>query len=169
MTRWFIGIGSNIEPRRNVPLILEALAEMVGEVVISPIVETEPVDMRSGNGFLNLAVCVPWSGSATELKSECVAIEERLGRDRGHAQSKYRDRTADLDLLFEIRDKEAIDIGVLPTESYMRPQVETLCGVLGILPMPKSPSIGIVLPMRHRPIGPDSDCLTMSTLERIDP
>jgi 7,8-dihydro-6-hydroxymethylpterin-pyrophosphokinase len=95
-----------------------------------------------------------------------VAIEEQLGRDRGHEQSKYRDRTADLDLLFGLEEGKALHEGALPTESYVRPQMEAMCGVLGLMPMPEAPITGIVLPLSHRPIGPQTDCLVISSLER---
>ncbi len=167
MTRWFIGIGSNIDPRANVPRILDALADLVSEVVVSPIVETRPVAMDSQSDFLNLVVCVPWNDGADALKAVCVAIEASLGRDRDHEESKYRDRTADLDLLFCLENSAEFSPDLLPTESYVRPQAEALCGVLKLMPMPAEPIEGIVMDMPERPIGPKTDCIARgATLER---
>ena len=166
MTRWFIGIGSNIDPRANVPLILEELVHLADEEVISPIIETEPVAIKTHDSFLNLVVCIRWAGTQAELKAECVAIEERLGRDRSHPESKNRDRTADLDLLFSLDDGETLDVSLLPEEDYLRPQAEALAISLNMMAPGKVTITGISLPMEPRAIGPGTDCLTRNSFKR---
>ena len=53
MPRVYVGIGSNIEPGKNVRKGIRALQERFGALVISPVYESEPVGF-TGDNFYNL-------------------------------------------------------------------------------------------------------------------
>lgn len=135
MPTYLLSIGSNIDPRRNVPRILDRLLGLAPDLVASRILETEPVGLRPEGGeppgrFLNLAVALDWPGDAASLKLRLVAIEEALGRDRSSPERKRLSRSADLDIVGELRP--GAEARSMPLESYVRPAVlELLCALGG--------------------------------------
>ena len=101
--RVFIGVGSNLEPRRK--NIISAIGEL-GSVCcvekISPVYETSALlpseAPESWNQpFLNLVVCVEYSGTPPSLLKHLKAIEKKLGSR--HTQ-RWSPRVIDLDILF---------------------------------------------------------------------
>jgi 2-amino-4-hydroxy-6-hydroxymethyldihydropteridine diphosphokinase len=96
MVRAWLSLGSNIERRRHIQQALQDLREHFGELVVSPIYESEAVGCRGGN-FYNLVV-----GIHTDLPIEALVqglreIERQHGRRR--SDDKYAPRTLDIDLL----------------------------------------------------------------------
>jgi len=55
MPRCWVSIGSNIQPEENIRAALADLHQAFGDIVVSPLYETEPVGF-SGDDFLNLVV-----------------------------------------------------------------------------------------------------------------
>lgn len=96
MTRVFIGIGSNIEPERHILAALDALAAQYGELLISPVYESEAIGF-AGPAFLNLVVAFDTEQSLHELSQQLLAIER--GNDYLGGAEKFSSRTLDLDLL----------------------------------------------------------------------
>lgn len=96
MARVFISIGSNIDPRVNIPECVHILEDRFGEMMMSPVYESEPVGFE-GENFYNLVV-----GFDTDLAPEqlvkCLHDIEG-GFDRSRDTGSYSPRTMDLDLL----------------------------------------------------------------------
>jgi len=130
--RYVIGIGSNIEPARNVPAVLEALRDRFGEVAVSRIVHTRPVHMDTERDFYNLAVMIETELEAAALKDVCNAIEIARGRNRADPGSPFKDRPADLDILFEV-DASAAEKARAIEESYYRETVLDLLVSTGVI------------------------------------
>ena len=96
MARVYISIGSNIDRYRHVTAALDALQEWFGELVISPVYESESVGF-DGSDFLNLVV-----GVETDLPvGELSARFKQLERENGCKPDapKFSPRTLDLDIL----------------------------------------------------------------------
>lgn len=92
-----IGIGSNIEPVRNLPAALDLLSELTDLTQCSSVWKTRAVG-SSGPDYLNAVVLVKTGLSYEKLKSDVLSlIESQLGRVR--SDNKYMDRTIDLDVL----------------------------------------------------------------------
>jgi len=120
--RYLLGIGSNVDPEKNVPRILEALLDTFERLELSRIVRTPPVGPMDGGDFLNLVVAVESPRTLTELKSRWRRIETRLGRDREHPDRKRRRRPADIDHLLTLDDgTDRIEAAELPEEPFFRP------------------------------------------------
>jgi len=100
--QYFIALGSNLDPEGNIIKMVEALFKLSEIVDISEIIRTEPVGLTSENYFLNTVVRIESTKNQPELKKELNAIEGDLGRDRSDPSRKYKDRTADLDILFSL-------------------------------------------------------------------
>lgn len=97
-----VGIGSNINPARNIRAAMRLLARRMRVHDISPVYRSQPVGMI-GPDFLNLAVTVCCQGSLPALKTRLDDIETVLGRPRlGAAPGQDpRARTIDLDILLD--------------------------------------------------------------------
>lgn len=97
---WYLcGIGSNIEPERNVPLVLADLLYNYGPLWLSPVLRTQPSGIDTPNLFLNALVVFSSELSPAQLKHQLNRLEEALGRDRSDPQSAFKDRAMDVDIL----------------------------------------------------------------------
>ena len=122
MNHFFLSLGSNQEPAKNVPLMVQALLQISPTIDISRVVRTEPKGFDSPYTFFNLAARIESPLDAKALKEKLVKIEEKLGRDRTHPNRKLRDRPADIDILFEGNPcEDRIPLSWLPPEPYVRP------------------------------------------------
>jgi 2-amino-4-hydroxy-6-hydroxymethyldihydropteridine diphosphokinase len=157
--RYFASIGSNIDPRTNIPLILEELLCGVPQLHISRIIETEAVGMLDNSQpFFNLTAAFDSDLDYAELKAWFVTIETRLGRDRNHPLRKTRGRPADIDMEFRLtRDNQQVLLASLSPEPHIRPMLIELLAFLNIahfdnrlLPM------GDLINLHDLPIGLDA-------------
>ena len=96
---YVLGIGSNIEPEKNVPRIVDQLISEFGMILISRFHETAPVGMHTDRLFINFCVFARTTFEPAACKAACTNIEVKLGRDRTHPCRKTRDRAADIDVL----------------------------------------------------------------------
>ncbi|GGC70390.1 2-amino-4-hydroxy-6-hydroxymethyldihydropteridine diphosphokinase [Marinobacter halophilus] len=96
MSRVYISIGSNIERYRHVTAALDALEAWFGELVISPVYESESVGFE-GSDFLNLVVGIDTDLAVGELSRRFKQLEADNGRMR--SAPKFSPRTLDLDIL----------------------------------------------------------------------
>lgn len=113
----FIGIGSNIEPRKqHIDSALEHLAKhnQITIVKQSSIYETAPVDYTEQDLFLNMVVKVETSLQSLDLLAYCQEIEKKLGRDRDTEQIEKGPRTMDLDILLFNDENRDLDILRIP-------------------------------------------------------
>jgi len=95
MSRVYVGIGSNIEPRRNVPHALRLLEERFGPLTVSPVYECPAVGFE-GADFLNLVVGFDTGADPLEVVQALRCIEAHCGRRRAGVMAS---RTIDLDFL----------------------------------------------------------------------
>jgi len=101
MVTAYVGLGSNLgEPERQIEQALELLAAEEGIELraVSTLRWTDPVGYEDQPRFLNGAAEVETSLGARELLQRLLAIERRLGRERGE-RPRFGPRTIDLDLL----------------------------------------------------------------------
>ena len=79
MTPIFLGLGSNTERELHLTAGLDALAEFVRDLRCSPVFESRPVGIKSGN-FYNLVVSARTELSLQELDRRLKFIEADNGR-----------------------------------------------------------------------------------------
>jgi len=92
----WLGLGSNINAEVNIRSAVSALRSHYGELVISPVYESEAVGFE-GENFLNLVVGVETDETIEQLNLVLKQIEDDNGRSRGG--EKFSSRTLDIDIL----------------------------------------------------------------------
>jgi len=106
-----ISVGSNLGDRRAaIAFAVDRLSQIVSNLRLSNIIETEPVGegMEGQPRFLNAAIAGTTTMDARTLLDALLAIEGGLGRQRPHPNAA---RTLDLDLI--LFGDEIIDEGDL--------------------------------------------------------
>ncbi len=92
-----VGLGSNIEPSKNIPEAKKIIAQKQKVIAESKFVVTKPIGSTTQPDFLNGALLIETSLSLEDLKTDLKNIERQLGR---HKQAdKYAPRTIDLDIV----------------------------------------------------------------------
>jgi 2-amino-4-hydroxy-6-hydroxymethyldihydropteridine diphosphokinase len=113
MTKCFIALGTNIEPRHThlqEAQDLLAAGERITIVKKSAIYETAPVGYLDQADFLNMVIEIETDLPAIRLLDVCQEIEQDLGRKR---TVRFGPRTIDLDILLynqENRQTERLTI-----------------------------------------------------------
>lgn len=98
MATAYVGVGSNIEPEKNIPLALKMLAEKARVTRISTFYLTQPTGTTDSPAFYNGAVRIETDTAPRELKFDVLRkIEDDLGRIR--TGDRYSPRTIDLDIV----------------------------------------------------------------------
>jgi 2-amino-4-hydroxy-6-hydroxymethyldihydropteridine diphosphokinase len=95
----YLGLGGNLGDReRTLRSAIEALnAPDLRVLRVSPVYETEPVDVREQPWFLNLVVEAETSLFPMQLLARAMKVERALGRRRVTPKGP---RTIDIDILF---------------------------------------------------------------------
>ncbi len=91
-----IGLGSNIDPQKNIVQAKELIHKNFPIIKASQFVETTPIGYPDQANFLNGAVLVETVLEQTSFQSTLKKIEHALGRK---SSSKFGPRSIDLDLL----------------------------------------------------------------------
>jgi|SRR5690625_5174211 len=113
MNTAFIGLGSNIEPRKQyLERAIRKLSENkeISVVEKSSIYETAPIGYTDQDYFLNMVIEIKTNLSNVELLDTCQQIEHQLDREETFENGP---RTIDLDILLynhENRDLETLRI-----------------------------------------------------------
>ncbi len=110
MTRVFVSIGSNIDRCRNVAGAVAMLRREFGDLVVSPVYETEAVGFV-GDSFYNLVVAFETDATIEFVIERLHHIERVHGRRGG--EKRFESRTLDLDVLLfgdTIRHGGGIDV-----------------------------------------------------------
>lgn len=97
MTRYAIGLGSNLGDRLNT--LRQAVAELGGPFqvsAVSSLYETAPIGGPEQGPFLNAVVVIETDSTPEAVLVECQAIEARHGRVRAE---RWGARTLDLDVV----------------------------------------------------------------------
>jgi len=93
----FVGIGSNIEPKKHIREALQRLSRVGSQCVCSHVYRTKPYGFLHQPDFLNMVVRLHTDLSPLDLLQALLGIEQQLGRVR---TQKWGPRTIDLDMLF---------------------------------------------------------------------
>jgi 2-amino-4-hydroxy-6-hydroxymethyldihydropteridine diphosphokinase len=96
MPRVFLGVGSNIERERYIVAGLDALANLFGELELSPVYDSAAIGF-AGQPFLNLVVAIDTDLSPGELSRQLRHIEYEHGRPAN--ASRFSARQLDIDIL----------------------------------------------------------------------
>lgn len=97
MNTCIIGIGSNIEPEKNIRAAISLIGDEHELVLVSNLIITSPLGIKDQPDFLNGAARIRTSFSEEEFVKYLKNVEDRLGRDR--SKPKYGPRTIDLDVV----------------------------------------------------------------------
>lgn len=156
MNYFFLSLGSNQEPDKNVPLMVQALLQLSPTIDLSRVVRTEPKGFDSTLIFFNQAAKIETALDAKALKEQLVKIEVQLGRDRKDPNRKLKDRPADIDILFQLAPGERrIAVSLLPPEPYVRPTLLELIHFLELDCAEVTPVLpdGVPLQIGAQPFG----------------
>ena len=103
--KYFLSLGSNIEPEKNLDLAIGALEKILDEINCSSIHQTKAEGFE-GEDFLNLVISGISTLSFESLNKMLKSIEDTAGRDRG--APKFSARTLDIDIVLQLNDEEEI-------------------------------------------------------------
>lgn len=92
----YLGLGSNVDIRKNLALGIDELRTAYGELRLSPVYRSAPVGF-DGDDFLNLVVELETDESPQEIHARIERIHDLAGRVR--TSGAFIARTLDIDLL----------------------------------------------------------------------
>jgi 2-amino-4-hydroxy-6-hydroxymethyldihydropteridine diphosphokinase len=92
-----IGIGSNIEPEKNIEAAMGIVGYEHDLIAVSKFARTSPIDIEDQPDFLNGAAKIKTDLSEIEFNNYLKGVEDQLGRDR--TLPKFGPRTIDLDIV----------------------------------------------------------------------
>ena len=96
MARVYVGLGSNIDPEKNLRLGIRELRARYGDVDLSPAYRSAPLGF-DGEDFVNLVAGFDASETPHEIQQHIESIHDLAGRSRG--TDKFISRSLDIDLL----------------------------------------------------------------------
>ena len=133
MSRVYLGLGSNVEPERNLGLGIRELRQRYGALELSAVYENAAVGFE-GADFLNLVVGLESGDAPRDIQREAELIHELAGRDR--ASERFSSRPLDIDLLLyddRVIDEPGLKIprcDVLDFSFVLRPLAELAPGLI---------------------------------------
>lgn len=136
--RVYLSLGSNIDREKNILACLDALADHFGELIISPVYESDAVGF-AGDSFYNLAVGIDSALSVGELAVIMRDIETANKRSR--AGPKFGPRTLDIDIL-TCGDLSGMVDGVALPRDEVTKNAFVLLPLVDIAPNEKHPVSG---------------------------
>lgn len=92
----YLGIGSNIDPQKNLAVALKELGKRFGNLEKSSVYRSKSYGF-DGDEFLNMVVAIDSELTPIEIHTHLEDIQRAAGRDR--AARGYSPRTLDIDLL----------------------------------------------------------------------
>jgi len=96
MSRIYVGLGSNIEPEKNLSLAVRELRHKYGELEVSSVYRSAALGF-AGDDFLNLVVGFRSEDEPLQICEEIERLHNLVGRARG--SDKWAARPLDVDLL----------------------------------------------------------------------
>ena len=96
MTKVHVGVGSNINPKKNLRLAIQKLQERFGALNISPVYKSNSVGFV-GEDFLNLVIGFVTYESIENVLKIIETLHQLSGRKR--TREKFLSRALDIDLL----------------------------------------------------------------------
>jgi len=103
--KYYLSLGSNIDPELNLDLAISALKEILNETECSSVYTTQ-AEGFDGDDFLNLIFSGVSSLAFEDLNKKLKDIEDSSGRDR--SAQKFSSRTLDIDIVLQLNDEEEI-------------------------------------------------------------
>ena len=102
--RYYLSLGGNIEPERNLPATVRLLGNYGKVLAVSQVYESPPAGAREDQpNYLNAAVLVESELGPQEFHKTAIGeIERALGRVR--TDDKFAARTIDIDILLVNQD-----------------------------------------------------------------
>jgi 2-amino-4-hydroxy-6-hydroxymethyldihydropteridine diphosphokinase len=101
MNQFIIGVGSNIEPEKNIINAREELEKISTVLKQSAFIYTKPLLFADQPDFLNGVFLIETAMNTEELNKKLKEIERRMGRIK--VENKNGPRTIDLDILISNR------------------------------------------------------------------
>ena len=164
MAKVYLGLGSNVEPRRYLRLGIRELGQKFGVLELSNVYRSKAVGF-AGEDFLNLVVGLNTDQSPEEIHEVIEAMHVLAGRQRG--ESRYSPRTLDIDLL--LYDDLILDE---PPLRLPRADILKYSFVLGplaeIAPDLRHPQTGKLITEHWAEFDKDSHPLVAADLEAAD-
>lgn len=137
MPQIVIGVGSNIDHKKNIQQALECLTSTFGDVLTSPVYKSAPRDDVNGAGhYLNLVASFHSALPVESIKSSLRDIELLLLRERNTGVV-----TIDLDLLLYGDWVGSLNGSQVPHNDIERCEF-VLCPLADLLPSDIHPVIG---------------------------
>lgn len=131
----YLSLGSNLGDRLS--YIQQAVMQL-GSIKDTEIIrtsafyETEPWNTDTKNWFVNAVVELKTKLSPHELLTECMRIEQQLGRKRENDDG-YSDRTIDIDILFYKNEIISDDDLIIP-HKFLHLRAFVLVPLLELIP-----------------------------------
>lgn len=97
MNTAIIGLGSNIEPEKNIDEAVKLIASSVTVIKLSELIWTAPIGIADQPDFLNGAVRITTNLTENDLRILLKKTEDIMGRDR--SLPRFGPRIIDLDLV----------------------------------------------------------------------
>ena len=99
--KYYLSIGSNIEPVKNIIFSIKELKEILTDINISNTYVTPSIGFE-GPEFLNLIISGNAELSLEQLNALLKVIEDNAGRDR--TVKKFDSRTLDIDIVLSVEE-----------------------------------------------------------------
>lgn len=99
--KYYLSIGSNIEPVKNIIFSIKELKEILADINISNTYVTPSIGFE-GPEFLNLIISGNTELSLEQLNALLKVIEDNAGRDR--TVKKFDSRTLDIDIVLSVEE-----------------------------------------------------------------
>ena len=99
--KYYLSIGSNIEPVKNIIFSIKELKEILSDINISNTYVTPSIGFE-GPEFLNLIISGNTELSLEQLNALLKVIEDNAGRDR--TVKKFDSRTLDIDIVLAVEE-----------------------------------------------------------------
>ena len=99
--KYYLSIGSNIEPVKNIIFSIKELKEILTDINISNTYVTPSIGFE-GPEFLNLIISGNTELSLEQLNVLLKVIEDNAGRDR--TVKKFDSRTLDIDIVLAVEE-----------------------------------------------------------------
>jgi 2-amino-4-hydroxy-6-hydroxymethyldihydropteridine diphosphokinase len=132
--RAYLSLGSNLGDRVELLGAARAAFMARGDIrlaALSPVIETDPVDVTDQPRFLNQVLGVDTHLSPRELLDACLGVERAMGRDRSEGPRRGP-RTIDVDiLLYDGRSIDEPGLTVPHPRLAARPFFVDLCRAAG--------------------------------------